>query len=150
MPGHLTAVQYVLGTLVLVLAGLTKGVLGVGLPLIAVPLLSQIVPVPLAIMTLSMSSVVSNGVQAFQGGIVRAVLRRFWPLYVAQIAALFLGARLLVALDERMLGLILGTVLLVFTVLSRFPRFLRIIHDQPDDCAVGRVQNHQRQGMDAL
>lgn len=113
-------------TLVLLLAGMTKGVLGVGLPLIAVPLLSQIVPVPLAIMTLAVSTVVSNGVQAFQGGNIVAVLRRFWTLFTPLVVALFAGARLLVDLDPRLLGLILGTALLVFTLLNQFPRLLEI------------------------
>lgn len=126
MPADLTATQIGLMTLVLVLAGMTKGVLGVGLPLVAVPLLSQIVPVPLAIMTLAVSTVVSNGFQAFQGGNIVAVLRRFWTLFLPLVAALFGGARLLVDLDARMLGFILGTVLLVFTALSQFPRLLQI------------------------
>lgn len=118
-------------TLILLLAGMTKGVLGVGLPLIAVPLLSQIVPVPLAIMTLAVSTVVSNGIQAFQGGNIMGVLRRFWTLFAPLVVALFAGARLLVDLDPRMLGLILGTVLLAFTLLNQFPRLLQIkIHHE--------------------
>ncbi len=68
LPADLTATQIGLMALVLVLAGMTKGALGVGLPLVAVPPLFQIVPVPLAIMTLAVSTVVSNGFKAFQGG----------------------------------------------------------------------------------
>lgn len=56
MPADLTAIQIGLMTLVLVLPGMTKGVLGGGLPLVAAPLLSQIVPVPLGIMTLAVST----------------------------------------------------------------------------------------------
>ncbi len=56
MPADLIAIQIGLRTLVLVLPGMTKGLLGVGLPLVAVPSLSQIVPVPLAIMTLAVST----------------------------------------------------------------------------------------------
>ncbi len=67
MPVDLTAIQIGLMTLVLVLAGMTKGVLGVGLPLVAVPLLSQIVPVPLAIMTLAVSTGVSLILRALFG-----------------------------------------------------------------------------------
>ncbi|MFI4989213.1 MAG: sulfite exporter TauE/SafE family protein [Alphaproteobacteria bacterium] len=127
---QMSALEIALITVILVLAGMTKGVLGVGLPLIAVPLLSQIVPVPLAIMTLSISQVLSNGYQAFQGRSLRAVLRRFWTLFLPLVAALFAGVRLLIDLDARMLGFILGTLLLVFTALSRFPRLLRISRSQ--------------------
>lgn len=138
---HLTALQIVLMTLVLVLAGMTKGVLGVGLPLVAVPLLSQIVPVPLAVMTLSISSVVSNGFQAFQGGSLNAVLRRFWTLFLPLVVTLFAGARLLVALDPRLLGFIMGALLLVFTVLSQFPRVfqIKVHHERIASPLVGAI-----------
>ncbi|HUI18641.1 MAG TPA: sulfite exporter TauE/SafE family protein [Alphaproteobacteria bacterium] len=123
---QLSPLQIVLMTVILVLAGMIKGVLGVGLPLVAVPLLSQVVPVPLAIMTLAIAQVVSNGFQAFQGGNLGAVLRRFWNLLLPLVAALFIGARLLVTLDDRMLGLILGIVVLVVTVFSRYQHRIRI------------------------
>jgi uncharacterized protein len=123
---QLTLTQVALITGILVLAGLTKGVLGVGLPLVAVPLLAQVVPVPLAIMTLAVSTVVSNGFQAWQGGQLGSVFRRFWTVFAPLVVALFLGARLLVDLDERKLGVILGTVLIAFTLLSRFPKLFHV------------------------
>lgn len=52
LPADLTAIRIGLRTLFLVLSGMTMGVLGVGLPLVAVPTLSQIVSVLFAIMTL--------------------------------------------------------------------------------------------------
>ena len=67
MPAELSATQIGPMTLVLVLAGMTKGVLGVGLPLVAVPLLSQIVPVRLAIVTLAVSTGVSLILRALIG-----------------------------------------------------------------------------------
>lgn len=123
---HLTATQMVLMAGILALAGMTKGVLGVGLPLVAVPLLSQVVSVPMAIMTLAVSGVVSNGFQAAQGRQIGQVAKRFWPLFLALVATLALSARLLVALDEHLLGLILGAILIVFTVLNQFPRLFTI------------------------
>lgn len=123
---QLSPLQLALMTAILLFAGMIKGVLGVGLPLLAVPLLSQIVPVPLAIMTLAISQVASNGFQAFQGGNLGAVLRRFWSLLVPLVATLFLGARLLVVLDDRVLGFILGSLVLAFTALSPFQHRIRI------------------------
>ena len=123
---QLSTLQLALMTAILVLAGAIKGVLGVGLPLVAVPLLSQVVPVPLAIMTLATAQVVSNGFQAFQGGNLGAVLSRFWSLFLPLLLGLFLSARLLVTLDDRVLGLILGTLVLAFTALSAFQHRFRI------------------------
>jgi uncharacterized membrane protein YfcA len=122
----LSALQIGLILGILLISGLTKGVLGVGLPLIAVPLLSQIVPVPEAIMTLLLSQVLSNGYQAVQGGHLGLVLRRFWPLFLPMIIGVFFGARLLVSLDQRMLSLIVGGVLLLFVAIDFFPRLTRI------------------------
>ena len=55
LPADLTAIRIGLRTLVLVVSGMTMGVLGVGLPLVAVPTLSQSVSVLFAIMTLALS-----------------------------------------------------------------------------------------------
>jgi uncharacterized membrane protein YfcA len=129
---QLTPTQIALVTVILVIAGMTKGLLGVGLPLIAVPLLSQVVSVPLAIMTLAVSTVVSNAYQAIQGRDALLVARRFWTLLVPFVITLFLAARLLVVLNDRTLGLILGSLLLVFTVITRVPRFstVRVEHER--------------------
>jgi len=138
---QLTLTQIALIAIILLLAGLTKGVLGVGLPLVAVPLLSQVVSVPLAIMTLAVSTVVSNGFQALQGGQIGPVLRRFWTVFIPLILALFAGARLLVNLDARKLGFILGAILIVFTVLNQFPRLfqIRVHHETLMSPVVGLV-----------
>jgi uncharacterized protein len=119
---QLSPTHIVIMSAILVLAGMTKGVLGVGLPLIAVPLLSQVVSVPLAIMTLAVSTVVSNAFQAFQGRDAIVVVRRFWALLVPFVVTLFLAAHLLVTLDDRTLSLIMGTALILFTILSRVPQ----------------------------
>jgi uncharacterized protein len=136
---QLSVIQIVLMCVILVLAGMTKGVLGVGLPLIAVPLLSQVVSVPLAIMTLAVSTVVSNAFQAFQGRDAIAVVRRFWTLLVPFVVTLILAAHLLVTLDDRTLSLIMGAVLILFTLLNRIPRLstVRVEHERVLNPLVG-------------
>lgn len=132
MLAQLSPTHIVIMSAILVLAGMTKGVLGVGLPLIAVPLLSQVVSVPLAIMTLAVSTVVSNAFQAFQGRDAIIVVRRFWALLVPFVVTLFLAAHLLVTLDDRTLSLIMGTALILFTILSRVPQLstVRVEHER--------------------
>jgi hypothetical protein len=138
---QLTPIQIVLMTVILVIAGMTKGVLGVGLPLVAVPLLSQVVSVPLAIMTLAISTVVSNAYQAIQGRDALMVARRFWTLLVPFVVTLFLAAHLLVVLDDRTLGLILGSSLIVFTLINRVPQLstVRVEHERFLNPLVGLV-----------
>jgi len=128
----LTATQIALMTLILLLAGMTKGVLGVGLPLVAVPLLSQVVSVPLAIMTLAVSTVVSNAFQAIQGRDALLVVKRFWTLLLPFVVTLFLAAHLLVVLNDNALGLIMGVIIIFFTLLNYVPKLstVRVEHER--------------------
>lgn len=74
-----------------VTGGVVKGTLGVGLPLVVVPLLSLILPANQAIGLLVLPVLLSNAFQAFEGGRLRYALRRFAPLMVAQLAATLLA-----------------------------------------------------------
>ena len=132
MLADLTATQIALMTLILLLAGMTKGVLGVGLPLVAVPLLSQVVSVPLAIMTLAVSTVVSNAFQAIQGRDALLVVKRFWTLLLPFVVTLFLAAHLLVVLNDNALGLIMGVIIIFFTLLNYVPKLstVRVEHER--------------------
>ena len=77
--------------LVMVMGGLVKGTLGVGLPLVAVPLLSLLIPAPQAMGMLVVPVLASNLLQAWQGGRLGFALRRFGPLMLAQLAATLLA-----------------------------------------------------------
>ena len=77
--------------LVMVMGGLVKGTLGVGLPLVAVPLLSLLLPAPQAMGLLVVPVLASNLLQAWQGGRLGFALRRFGPLMLAQLAATLLA-----------------------------------------------------------
>jgi uncharacterized membrane protein YfcA len=67
--------------------GLVKGILGVGLPLVVVPLLTLILPATQAMGLLVMPVLLSNALQAVEGGRLRYALRRFAPLMLAQLVA---------------------------------------------------------------
>ena len=94
--------------LVLLLAGSVKGTLGIGMPLIAVPMMSLLVPVPVAVALLPLPILIANIWQAFHGGWFWPSVRRFWPLIVCMFAGVMLGARLLASLDRSLLYLVIG------------------------------------------
>jgi uncharacterized membrane protein YfcA len=71
--------------------GIVKGALGVGLPLVVVPLLSLILPTSKAIGLLVMPVILSNFLQAFSNGRFSYTLRRFTPLLIAQLIATLLA-----------------------------------------------------------
>jgi len=110
----------------LFIGGFTKGVAGLGLPMIAIPLLVLVVPLPTALVLLALPGTVSNLVQAFQRGAFVPVVRRFWPLLVVFIPTIAVGAKLLVTLDPRILYIALGIAILAITALTRVVPWLHV------------------------
>jgi len=103
-----------------VLAGLSKGFIGFGLPLISVPICASVVPVPLAIALTAAPILVSNTYQAFHGRRHGVVARRFWPLLVTLVAGVLLGAQVLTRADQDTVAVFVGTLLLLFVTAQFF------------------------------
>jgi uncharacterized membrane protein YfcA len=115
----LSALPIVLGcTLALVLAGVVKGVVSLGLPLTALPVLMLVVDVPTAINLLAVPIVLSNLVQAFEGGSTEFVLRRFWPTMICLAVGTLIGTALFARLDQKLLQLSIGAFAAVFATLA--------------------------------
>jgi uncharacterized protein len=96
----------------LVVAGLLKGTIGVGMPVVALPLLSLFIDVKSAAMLLSMPLVFSNLPQALEGGKIGRCLRQLMPVFLGMIPGLFLGVRVLLALDANVARIVAGLVLM--------------------------------------
>jgi len=111
-------IAYVL--LSLFLGGLLKGVVGLGLPLVSMPLLTFAVPLKTAVALVLVPIFVTNATQSFQGGLFRPTIRRFWPSMVVLIAVLSMAAQALVAVDEQILYTILGVTLISLTITLRY------------------------------
>lgn len=100
--------------------GLVKGVTGIGLPLVAMPILAGFIPIPQAIALLSLSSVATSLMQGVHGGHFMTASRRFWPLFAGIFAGVFASAWTLVVIDLQMLYLLLGAVVVGFaSILQR-------------------------------
>lgn len=95
----------------LIVAGLLKGMIGVGMPIVALPLLSLFVDVKSAAMLLSMPLIFSNLPQALEGGKTGRCLMQLTPVLIGMIPGLFLGVRVLLALDANIAKMIAGLVL---------------------------------------
>jgi uncharacterized membrane protein YfcA len=115
-----------LSALGLFLGGLVKGVVGIGLPLVAVPLIALVFPVPTAVATLALPILASNFWQLWQGPGPLPALKRFWILILPLVAGILLGAQLLVSLDEQRLNIVLGVLLLGFSLLQFLPLKLEV------------------------
>src|SRR5215472_11176645 len=95
----------------LMVAGLLKGTIGVGMPVVALPLLSLFVDVKSAVMLLSMPLILSNLPQALEGGKTGRCLMELMPVILGMIPGLFLGVRVLLAVDPNIARVIAGLVL---------------------------------------
>lgn len=98
--------------------GLVKGVCGIGLPIVAVGLMTLVFPPPLALAAVSGSIVVTNIWQVWAAGAPLGALRRHWVLIACMVPGLFIGAWLVADLDPKHLFLIVGVIVAAFCVLS--------------------------------
>lgn len=102
------------------LAGISKGAIGFGVPLIAVPLVATVLPVPVAI-ALTFAPILSANIhQSFTAARPATVMRRFWPLILFLAVGTALGAQILTRVDQGTISIVVGIVLLVFVVSQGF------------------------------
>jgi uncharacterized membrane protein YfcA len=100
--------------------GLVKGVIGMGLPLVAVPIMTLFVPVPVAVSIMSFPIIIANLWQGWQGGMWRQIARRTWPLLVAQPFGMAAGVAVLAWADPRIVIGVLGVLTLLFVVMAHY------------------------------
>jgi len=96
----------------LIVAGFLKGTIGVGMPVVALPLLSLFIDVKSAAMLLSMPLIFSNLPQALEGGRTGKCLMQLMSVFLGMIPGLFLGVRILLSLDANVAKIIAGFVLI--------------------------------------
>ena len=112
--------------LTMLVAGLVKGVVGIGLPLVSLPLLTLALPVPVAVALLPIPMLLSNIYQSFASGHLTYAVKRFWPLLLAMFVGTFLGANLLAEAALWILDAIAGATLLIFSFTMVRPTTLRL------------------------
>lgn len=127
IPFDLSAIDWPVLVVVVVAflaAGTVKGVLGIGLPMIAVPIIASATSPAQAIALASVPVVVSNAWQALHGGHTRDCLARFWPMLAALVVGTLIGVQILATVDARIVSGVLGGMLVVFTLLQALPHSL--------------------------
>jgi uncharacterized membrane protein YfcA len=96
----------------LIVAGLLKGIIGVGMPVVALPLLSLFIDIKSAAMLLSMPLIFSNLPQALEGGKTGRSLMQLLPVILGMIPGLFLGVQVLLRTDANLAEIIAGLVIM--------------------------------------
>jgi uncharacterized membrane protein YfcA len=110
----------------LLTAGVIKGILGIGIPVVSVSMLSLAINVPMAVSLLPVPILVANLWQSLTSAYALPSLRRFWPLIAGLAVGTFLGARLLAGVDQRVLVGVVGVAVMLFSITGQFPLTLRI------------------------
>ena len=113
--------QIAFAALCVACGGFTKGIVGLGLPLVAVPLLSFFMPVPQAISVLILPILATNVYQALRSGKILEALRRFWPVILFLAIGIPIGTFGLTSLNRSYLDFALGTIVIVFALANLVP-----------------------------
>lgn len=111
----------IFGALAFFGGGVVKGVMGIGLPLILVPLLATIFDLPTAVAIMVVPVMASNLLQARQGRNYAHTLRRFWPLLLPMVLSTLVAAQFLARIDVDTGALVLGLIVLAFVTSQALP-----------------------------
>ena len=122
----MTTTLIVLSALALFAGGAVKGLVGIGIPLVSISLLSLFLPLTDAVALLPVPMIVANVWMSFAGNHFLPALRRFWPLVLAMFAGTVVGAHVLVALDLASLNLLVGIFVVVFCLSSHVNPAMRL------------------------
>jgi uncharacterized membrane protein YfcA len=121
MPGAVIAAI----VMMLVIAGMTKGLIGIGMPIVAVPLLNLVVDLPVTVAILSIPLIISNVPQALQGDRIGVVTRRLFPLFCGLVFGVGIGVYLLASVRVDLLKPIVGVILIaVVSLMLLSPRLV--------------------------
>ena len=122
----LTLLALATAVFALALGGFAKGVLGVGLPMVATPILANFAPIPDVVAVLYFPILATNIWQAFAGGYLTVAFRRFWPMLTVMLATIWLGTLSLVSLRPSAISVLLGLAVAVFAFAALVQPQLRI------------------------
>jgi hypothetical protein len=110
----MTAKEMALAALALLVAGLVKGVTGIGYSTTALPLLALTVGLKAGMPIVLLPSITSNLLLMRAAGDFGDAAGRFWPIYVAVLPGLILGLWLLPSVDDHRAAAVLGGVLATY------------------------------------
>jgi uncharacterized membrane protein YfcA len=98
------------------LAGLVKGIVGLGLPTVSLGLMTLFVDLPTAMVVLVLPALITNIWQAVGGGHFAVLYRRLWPFLIFAVLMVPVGTVLFVMVDAATLERILGGLLMFYAV----------------------------------
>lgn len=99
-------------------AGYVKGIVGIGLPIFAVSLLSHLMGIREAIYITLAPAMLTSLAQAVAGPALRIILTRLWPMLLTGIVCIAIAAKLTLSGDGKLLAILVGTLIIVYSAAS--------------------------------
>lgn len=96
------------------LGGLVKGVLGFGMPVVALATLAATLGLKQAIALIIVPAIVTNVWQCAVGGSFLAIVRRIWNLLLPAVICIWVGVAILAAINPKMASGLLGVLLVLY------------------------------------
>lgn len=104
--------------LTFLLAGIVKGIIGMGLPTVSLVLLTVAIDLPSAMALLLIPSFVTNVWQAIVGGNTVAVIIRIWPFLIMATLTVWIGAAVLTRVDISLMSALLGALVVTYAAIN--------------------------------
>lgn len=119
-------VALVVSGVILLFAGMVKGSIGFGLPLVAVPFLTTVNSVETALATMTVPVMVSSVQMAFSGGRFPELSRRYWTMLAGLFVGVMVGVSFVVSADGKLVSAVLGGVIILFTLFGLLSKRLSL------------------------
>jgi len=117
---RLDAVFIATAIVAFLVAGCVKGVIGLGLPLTSIAILTTTIGLREAIPIIVIPVLVTNIWQASRGGALMRHFRRFWSMNLLLCAGTWAGTVMLFMIDPNILLLLLGVVIIAWVLINLF------------------------------
>ena len=119
---NVSAVALYIIALAFVCAGLVKGVIGGGLPAVAVPVVASTLEPAVAAAVTLVPVIATNIWLLLQGGLVTQVIRRYWPFLIMLGFGSALGSQILATASPVTMRLVIGTLVIILCPLPFLPQ----------------------------
>ncbi|MDX1605350.1 MAG: sulfite exporter TauE/SafE family protein [Candidatus Competibacterales bacterium] len=104
----------------LLIGGLVKGTLGIGLPIASLAVLASLMPAQTALAVVALPLFVTNLMQATRSHPVLTTLREVWPVALPMVVVLWFATGLVPGLDPQLLFICIGAGIVLFAAVNLF------------------------------
>jgi hypothetical protein len=118
--GTISSLEFAVILGALALAGTVKGAIGVGVPIVTVPVLAAIIGLPHAVALMAAPLIFTNLQQIWQFREEYRNAALMGPMLIFAVFGIAAGTSLLVSIDDRVLSAVLGGMILVYAAIFLF------------------------------